>query len=81
MADWEAWDWIPLGDPDLYCKCLNRRVPRHSWFCHPGPSDFDACLYCGYSNEIITDRQQIYADMGKGEEVVTKFGEKLVILK
>ena len=78
MLEYEC---IPLGHPELYCKHLNRRVPRKGWFCHSGSSDFDACLYCNYSREIITARQQRYIDMGKGEEVVTKFGEKLVILK
>lgn len=78
MLEYEC---IPLGHPELYCKHLNRRVPRKGWFCHQGSSDFDACLYCNYSREIITARQQRYVDMDKGEEVVTKFGEKLVILK
>ena len=74
-------NFVPLGDPYLYCTYLKQRVPRDKWFCNPySDKENKECLHCNRSYEIITRNQKHFVETGYGIEVTDKNNKKLTIL-
>lgn len=49
------YQYVSLGEKDLYCTFLKQRVSRDKWFCNPSNDVGNKeCLCCNRSYEIIT---------------------------